>query len=106
MPCQLNGIKMTYRNKTLLKIAQGMPCVMCGNDNGTGVAAHSNLLEHGKGRGLKAHDGMTAWLCYDCHSEYDQGNKMSREEKRDFILTAICRTYMQLWDRAWIQTAV
>jgi hypothetical protein len=96
---------MVYRNRKLLDIAQGMPCVMCGNEDGTGCAAHSNLLEHGKGRGLKAHDGMTAWLCYNCHSEYDQGNKMSREEKRDFILTAICKTYMQLWDGDIIKIA-
>lgn len=94
-----------YRNKKLLTLAQGMPCVMCGTDNGTGCAAHSNLLEHGKGRGLKAHDGMTAWLCYECHTEYDQGRHMSKEEKRDFILTAICRTYMKLWDEDIIKLA-
>ena len=47
--------------------------------------------------GNKAHDGMTAWLCMRCHSEYDQGQKMSKEQKRDFILTAICKTYQQLW---------
>jgi hypothetical protein len=58
------------------------------------VAAHSNLLEHGKARGLKADDSMVAWLCYRCHSEYDQGKDMSKEERRDFILTAIAKTYL------------
>lgn len=71
---------------------------MCGSQDGTVVAAHSNLLEHGKGRGLKAHDGMHAWLCYRCHTELDQGRKMSKEERREYTLTAICRTYQRLWD--------
>ena len=71
---------------------------MCMTEDGTVVAAHSNLLEHGKGRGIKAHDGMHAWLCHRCHSDYDQGGWMTREEKRDFVLTAISRTYMRLWE--------
>ena len=88
-----------FRNKKLLALAEDMPCVMCTNQDGTVVAAHSNLLEHGKGRGLKAHDGMTAWLCYQCHYEYDQGSEMNKAEKREYILTAICKTYMELWNR-------
>jgi hypothetical protein len=75
---------------------------MCGNQDGTVVAAHSNLLEHGKGRSIKAHDGMHAWLCYACHVSYDQG-KMTREQARDFLLTAISRTYMRMWDEDLIQ---
>ena len=71
---------------------------MCGREDDTIVSAHSNLLEHGKGRGLKAHDGMMAWLCMSCHSELDQGKTMTRDERRDFMLTAICKTYQRLWD--------
>lgn len=71
---------------------------MCGNQDGTVVAAHSNLLEHGKGKGIKAHDGMAAWLCYRCHSQLDQGTELSKNERRDYTLTAICRTYQKLWD--------
>lgn len=89
---------MTYRNKKLLVSAKDKACVMCGNCDGTVVAAHSNLLEHGKGKGIKAHDGMTAWLCYTCHFNYDQGTGMNKQEKRDFILTAIAKTYMKMWD--------
>lgn len=87
-----------YRNRKLLDIAHDQQCVMCGAQDGTVLAAHSNLLEHGKGRGFKAHDGMIAWLCFRCHSEYDQGMKMSKEERREFILTAIAKTYMKMWD--------
>ena len=92
-----------YRNKKLLNGARGKPCVMCGTENGTTVAAHSNLLEHGKGKGIKAHDGMMAWLCYTCHFNYDQGTRMDKQEKRDFILTAICKTYMKMWDEEVIE---
>ena len=67
--------------------------MMCGGNDDTVVSAHSNLLEHGKGKGIKADDSMVAWLCYRCHTEYDQGMKMDKAEKRDFILTAIVKTY-------------
>lgn len=92
-----------FRSAALLRLARDRSCVSCGNNNGTIVAAHSNLLEHGKGRGLKAHDGMSAWLCYQCHSDYDQGTSMSRAEKEIFIKTMICRTYIRLWDEELIQ---
>ena len=67
------------------------------------MSAHSNLLEHGKGKGLKAHDGMIAWLCMRCHTNLDQGAAMNKQEKREFILEAICKTYMQMWDKELIQ---
>jgi hypothetical protein len=89
---------MTFRSRKLLDLARDQPCVWCGSDDGTVVAAHSNLIEHGKGKSIKAHDGMHAWLCMRCHSRYDQGSDMSKEERRDFILTAICRTYMRMWE--------
>lgn len=85
-----------YRNRKLLDLARDMNCVNCGSF-GTTVPAHSNLSEHGKGMGLKAHDSMVAWLCMGCHSEYDQGKEFTKEEKRDFILTMICRTYQKMF---------
>jgi len=93
---------VTFRSRKLLDLARGQSCVMCGASDGTIVAAHSNLIEHGKGMGTKAHDGMTAWLCHRCHAEYDQGNGMSKEERKQFIMTAICRTYQQLWNQELI----
>jgi ferredoxin len=87
----------TVRSRRLLDMARDQPCVSCGADDGTIVAAHSNLLEHGKGAGHKSHDCMSAWLCYRCHSEYDQGKTMTKDQKRDFILTMICRTNIRLW---------
>ena len=41
---------MTYRNKKLTELACGQSCVECGANDGTTVWAHSNLMEHGKGR--------------------------------------------------------
>ena len=87
----------TIRSDKLLKLAKGQRCVMCLADDGTVVAAHSNLQEHDKGMGHKAHDCMTAWLCYSCHAKYDTGTRMNKEEKRDYILTAICRTHIEMW---------
>ena len=93
---------MTHRDRKLLDLARDMPCVMCGAQDGTTVAAHSNLSEHGKGWGHKADDCMTAWLCYRCHTELDQGRKMDKEQKRDFMLTAICKTVRELWNRGLV----
>ena len=72
-----------YRNKKLLERLRESPyCLSCGNDNdGTVVAAHSNQLRDGKGRGLKAHDFRVAAMCHKCHSELDQGKTLGREER-------------------------
>lgn len=74
-----------YRNKQLLNLAkQAAYCTMCGKPNdGTIVSAHSNQLRDGKGKSIKAHDYRIAFLCYECHYEIDQGNKMSKQEKRE-----------------------
>jgi len=70
-----------YRSKKLLEIVRQSPCQNCGAQDGTIVAAHSNQLRDGKGRGIKADDYRIAALCFRCHSELDQGTKMSRAER-------------------------
>jgi hypothetical protein len=72
---------MMYRNRKLLDIARELPCQHCGMSDGTVVAAHSNQLRDGKGRGLKAHDYRIASLCFTCHAELDQGSKMTKQER-------------------------
>ena len=74
---------MMYRNKKLLEAVRDCPCQLCGAQDGTIVAAHSNQMRDGKGRGLKAHDYRIAALCFKCHHEIDQGAKMSRQERVD-----------------------
>lgn len=70
-----------YRSDKLLKSVRDCPCQNCGAMDGTIVAAHSNQMRDGKGRGLKANDYRIAALCYKCHTELDQGKNMSREER-------------------------
>ena len=70
-----------YRNKKLLEIVRQSPCQNCGRSDGTVVAAHSNQLRDGKGRGLKSHDYRISALCYNCHMELDQGSKMDKNQR-------------------------
>lgn len=74
-----------YRSKKLLEALRESPhCLCCGRHNdGTVVAAHSNQLRDGKGKGIKAHDFRVAALCYSCHTELDQGTKLSKQERVD-----------------------
>lgn len=81
-----------YRNKKLLEAVREAPCMNCGAQDGTVVAAHSNQLRDGKGRGIKAHDYRIAALCYQCHFELDQGSKLSKEER------------LNLWEEAHRKT--
>ena len=72
-----------YRNQKLLEAVRASPCQVCEVSDGTVVAAHSNQLRDGKGRGLKAHDYRIAAMCFRCHMELDQGTSMSKQERRD-----------------------
>ena len=81
-----------YRSKKLLEVVRQSPCQCCGAEDGTVVAAHSNQLRDGKGRGIKASDFRIAALCFRCHSELDQGSKMSRAER------------VELWEEAHRKT--
>lgn len=73
--------EMIYRNKRLLEAVRDFPCTNCGKQDGTIVAAHSNQLRDGKGRGLKSHDYRIAALCMTCHHEIDQGAALSKAER-------------------------
>jgi hypothetical protein len=88
-----------YRNKKLLEAVREAPCMNCGAQNGTVCAAHSNQLRDGKGRGIKAHDYRIAALCYTCHSDLDQGAKMSREERVQMWEDAHRKTIGWLFDQ-------
>ncbi len=64
-----------YRNHRILASANGQSCSVrgpeCKNDN-TVVWAHSNYLEDGKGKGIKAHDIFGCYACASCHRWLDQ----------------------------------
>jgi hypothetical protein len=93
---------MTYRNKKLLEYARRLPCQHCGADDGTVVAAHSNQLRDGKGRGLKASDYRIASLCYTCHSEIDQGKKLDKSERVQMFEDAHRSTIGEFFERGYI----
>jgi len=75
---------LNYRNSKLTEVVRQLPCQQCGIQDGTVVAAHSNQLRDGKGKGIKSSDAMIAALCYNCHHELDQGLHMSKQERIDF----------------------
>lgn len=95
------GAGKTYRNPALLSLAQKAPhCMGCDRRNdGTVVSAHSN---QGKGMGIKASDATLMFLCRPCHSEYDQGAKMIREEKRQFAFYANAKTLRWLLEQGFL----
>jgi hypothetical protein len=91
-----------YRSRKLLDAARELPCQHCGVSDGTVVAAHSNQLRDGKGRGLKAHDYRIASLCFTCHAELDQGSKMSKQERVEMWEEAHRKTMGLFFDNGFI----
>ena len=86
------------RSKKLLKLVACLDCQICGS--GLMVqAAHSNMAQHGKGRGIKASDEYTAALCMSCHYEIDQGKTLSKEERQDLWQKAHQKTVAALQDQ-------
>ena len=92
-----------YRNPKLLVACREIPCQLCGADDGTVVAAHSNQLRDGKGRGLKASDYRIASLCFQCHSQIDQGKDLNRVMRVELWELAHRKTIGELFERGLIQ---
>jgi hypothetical protein len=63
------------------------------------VAAHSNQQKDGKGMGIKAHDYRIAALCFTCHADIDQGQRLNKEERKAVWDEAHRRTIGWLFDR-------
>ena len=90
-----------YRDANLLKLAAGERCLLestprCQGMLGqTTVPCHSNLMEDGKGRALKASDAKTVWGCYSCHHWLDQG--MATKEKKQKIWDAAYARQIEEW---------
>ena len=92
-----------YRNAKLLVACRQLPCQLCEIEDGTVVAAHSNQLADGKGKGIKASDYRIAALCFSCHMDLDQGNKLTKEQRREFWEIAHRRTIGELFERNLIK---
>jgi hypothetical protein len=67
------------------------------------VAAHSNQLRDGKGRGIKANDYRIAALCYKCHMELDQGKDLSKLERVEMWEEAHRKTIGLLFDNEYLE---
>jgi hypothetical protein len=97
---------MMYRNKRLLEIVRQFPCQICGIEDGTVVAMHSNQLRDGKGKGIKAHDYRIAAGCFRCHSELDQGKRWSKAERLELWEEAHRKTIALLFEQGFLHTKV
>ena len=91
-----------YRNKKLLEIARLLPCQHCGIEDGTVVAAHSNQLRDGKGRGLKSSDFRIASLCFRCHAEADTSSTLTKVARIEMWEQAHRATIGELFERGLI----
>jgi cytochrome c553 len=91
-----------YRNKKLLEIARLLPCQICGIEDGTVVAAHSNQLRDGKGRGLKSSDFRIASLCFRCHAEADTSSTLSKVARIEMWEQAHRATIGELFERGLV----
>jgi hypothetical protein len=67
-----NFKRIPWRSPKMLAAAKGMSCTICGRNDGSTVAAHSNDRDHGRGLGWKADDCFIADLCIWCHNGYDR----------------------------------
>ena len=105
-----------FRSRRLLDSARGQSCKVqlpgvCNHDPATVVAAHSNLLEHGSGIGLKSHDYFTAEACSACHDAIDgrswptnpdTGDRYTPEEIVNVFDKALARTLESRFERGVI----
>jgi hypothetical protein len=87
-----------YRNRNLLNACRELECQKCGRQDGTVIAAHSNQLRDGKGRGIKAHDYRIAALCYTCHMDIDQGAHLTKEIRKELWEDAHRKTIGKMFE--------
>lgn len=98
-----------YRNPKLLRLADGMPCMGCGKQDGTICMAHSDFALHGKSKDMKAHDCFVAALCHTCHTWLGSGTKQymffspTRADKLEFFRRSHDATMLYLWNEGLIQ---
>lgn len=93
---------MNYRNSKLLAIAKHSHCQLCGVQDSTIVAAHSNQLQDGKGMGIKAHDYRIAYLCNACHYTLDQGKQLQKAKRKEYWEEAHRATIGWLFENGYL----
>lgn len=104
-----------FRNERLLGLARKIErCQNCGSHAGN-VPAHSNYGEHGKGKGLKAHDCFFAALCDRCHKWLDNQGGHGKDpggvyentpaDKHAMFMRAMWRTWLEFWRGGLVKVA-
>lgn len=81
---------VAHRNSHLLKMAKGMPCLLCvpgvcTQDRATVVCCHSNSSVHGKAGSRRADDHYSVWGCFACHSWLDTGKAPAAAKSSAFM---------------------
>ena len=91
-----------YRSEPLRRAVATLPCQSCGIEGRT-QASHSNQSRDGKGKSIKAHDYRIAALCVECHTEIDQGSRLSRDERIQMWEDAHRRTIGTLFEQGFLE---
>lgn len=95
-----------FRCKKILQMAKGENCTHCGKNDGTTVAAHMNGTRSGRGIGTKANDYLVAYLCSECHYNYDNtrsdfylmsATKQERENHRQSLFFNAMIKTLAIW---------
>jgi hypothetical protein len=75
---------------------------VCEGEYATCEPCHSNQSKHGKGGGMKAHDCFYVPGCRSCHVAFDQGCKLTLEERRELWDAAYWEFLPKLFNRGLI----
>lgn len=101
---------MTFKSESLRRAVATLPCANC-RIEGLSQTAHSNLYEHGKGRGLKASDAAAFPLCtttpgrIGCHEKFDQYKLCTKSEMPEMTARFIAWTHIQLFERGILKVS-
>lgn len=79
-PMEQRRYALACKGETCYLLIPGAPS----HDLDTVVDCHSNQQAHGKGMGIKADDEKTVPGCGWCHHAIDQGNWLTKEERRNY----------------------
>lgn len=94
-PMRKSRPKMT----AIRKAARDQECTLrfpcCNYDTSTTVLCHSNLLEDGKGMGIKANDLAAAFGCSSCHDVLDGRVKRSSDFSYELMIAQFKEAVLQ-----------
>jgi len=99
---------VSYRNRKLLDIAHGAPCMLrlgvpgCGNY--PSVPCHSDMQRHGRGIGHKSHPIFAVAGCPACHAVFTREH-LGRAGYEEAWLAAFERYMVWLWKNERLKVA-